>query len=163
MDDLEAFHSLVAGIDYPMFVVTAGSGRQSSGCLVGFLTQASIDPPRLMVMISKANHTYRVAAASSELVVHFLHEGNLDLARLYGEETGDQLDKLTRSGWEAVPDVEPPVLRGTRGWVAGRIVSRVDAGDHVGHVMTVERARVDGPPGQLGFHAVRDFQPGHPA
>lgn len=161
--DLEAFHSLVGGIDYPMFVVTARDDDGPSGCLVGFLTQGSIDPPRLVVLISKANHTYGVATHTSQLVVHFLHEGNLELARLFGEETGDQVDKFDRWDWESVSGVGPPVLKGTRGWVAGQVLDRMDAGDHVAHVVSVERARVDGPPGQLPFHLVRGFSPGHPA
>ena len=39
MESLDAFHSLVADLDYPMFVVTACDGSERAGCLVGFLTQ----------------------------------------------------------------------------------------------------------------------------
>ena len=87
----EAFHALVAGVEYPMFIVTTAAGDERAGCLVGFATQGSIDPPRLVVMLSKANRTYEVAQRAQELVVHFLHERNRGLAALFGEETGDEL------------------------------------------------------------------------
>ena len=43
------FDAFVGGLDYPVFVVTAAHGEERSGCLVGFATQASIDPPRMLV------------------------------------------------------------------------------------------------------------------
>lgn len=164
MAERDAFNRLVTGVDYPMFVVTAGGGKEVSGCLVGFATQASIDPPRLVVMISKANHTFGVAARSPRLVVHFLHEANGDLAELFGGQTGDEVDKFGRCDWSPLPPDGPPVLAGTQGWVSGRVVERLDAGDHVAHLLTVERACVEGPARrQLSFQATRGLVPGHPA
>jgi flavin reductase (DIM6/NTAB) family NADH-FMN oxidoreductase RutF len=158
----EAFHALVSGSDYPMFIVTAAADGRRSGCLVGFATQASIDPARLLVMISKVNHTFEVAERASSLVVHFLHENNVDLARLFGEQTGDEVDKFENCEWKRGPD-GTPVLLGVRGWVAGGILARLDAGDHVAHVISVTDAALDQPGRQLGFQAIRGMHPGHPA
>jgi flavin reductase (DIM6/NTAB) family NADH-FMN oxidoreductase RutF len=158
----EAFHTLVSELDYPMFIVTAAAGGQRSGCLVGFLTQGSIDPVRLLVMISKANHTSGVAKQAETLIVHFLHEGNRDLSELFGEETGDEVDKFAACSWKMGPG-GAPVLLGVRGWVAGPILSRMDAGDHVAHLVEVTEAGLDQPGRQLGYQALRGFVPGHPA
>lgn len=159
----DSFNDLVSSIDYPMYVVTAAAGEDRAGCLVGFATQASIDPPRLLVLLSKQNETYRIAQRSSTLVVHFLHAGNRDLADLFGEESGDWTDKFTRCRWRAGPD-GVPVLDGVRGWVAGHMLSRFDAGDHVAHLLETidaETSAADAPP--LTFQAVKDMRPGHPA
>src|SRR3982750_801842 len=67
-----AVHELIDELDYPMLIVTAAAGGQRAGCLVGFATQCSIDPPRMLVCVSKANHTYRVAVDADVLAVHFL-------------------------------------------------------------------------------------------
>ena len=157
-----AFDSLVGAIDYPMFVVTASNGRERAGCLVGFATQASIDPPRMMVMISKKNHTYRIAKSAERLVVHFLGADNLELARLFGEQTGDDVDKFSRCEWTPTAD-GLPVLRGTLGWVACRVLDRFDAGDHVGHLVEPNYGEATGEEPQLGFQAVTSLQPGHAA
>lgn len=162
MTDDEAFQSLVSGTDYPMFVVTTAAGGRRAGCLVGFLTQASIEPPRLLVLISKANHTYRVARDASMLAVHFLGRSNETLAGLFGEATGDETDKFTACEWHDNGD-GVPVLEGTRGWASGHILDRFDCGDHVAHLIDVSRAEVDSAGGHLTFQAVRDLSPGHPA
>ena len=46
------FNELMSVLDYPMLIVTARAGDERDGCLVGFATQASIDPPRFLVGIS---------------------------------------------------------------------------------------------------------------
>jgi flavin reductase (DIM6/NTAB) family NADH-FMN oxidoreductase RutF len=162
MPAMEEFHALVSTIDYPMFIVTAASKQARSGCLVGFVTQASIDPPRVAVLISKINHTYPVAMGSDELVVHFLGRHDRDLASLFGEATGDQIDKFAACEWDQTAR-GTPVLRGTRGWVAGPVLERLDAGDHVLHLVGVDSARLQREDDQLGFQAVRELHPGHPA
>jgi flavin reductase (DIM6/NTAB) family NADH-FMN oxidoreductase RutF len=158
----EAFHTLVSELDYPMFIVTVAAGGQRSGCLVGFVTQSSIDPARLLVMISKANHTWTVARQAETLIVHFLHEGNQKLSELFGEQTGDEVDKFAACSWKMGPG-GAPVLLGVRGWVAGTVLSRMDAGDHVAHLVEVTEAGLDQPGRPLGYQAVRRFHPGHPA
>ena len=59
----EAFEAIMSDVDPPSYVVTAADGDDRAGCLVGFATQCSIDPPRFGVWLSKLNRTYRVAAA----------------------------------------------------------------------------------------------------
>lgn len=46
MTHSDAFDEITAAINYPMFVVTTRHRAERSGCLVGFATQTSIDPPR---------------------------------------------------------------------------------------------------------------------
>ncbi len=162
-EDVPAFESLVGSMDYPMFVVTVNAGGERSGCLVGFVTQCSISPPRLMACLSKRNHTYRVAAGSETLALHFLGAGDMDLARLFGEETGDDVDKFAHCDWDPGP-AGAPVLHGCRGWVSGRIIQRVDLGDHVGMVVEVADGEARQPSERpLGFDGLRDLEPGHDA
>jgi flavin reductase (DIM6/NTAB) family NADH-FMN oxidoreductase RutF len=158
----ENFHALVSDLDYPMFIVTVSADGERDGCLVGFATQASIEPPRLLVMLSKSNRTCRIAQAASTLVVHFLHENNQSLAKLFGEETGDDVDKFDACDWHEGFRGEP-ILAGTRGWVAGSILDRLDGGDHVAHLLDAYEASTDTTGPQLAFQAVRDLEPGHPA
>lgn len=157
-----AFEGLVGDLDYPMYVVTAFDGTRRAGCLVGFTTQASIDPPRFLVMVSKANETFEVASRADVLVVHFLGENDKDLAELFGEQSGDWTDKFAQCEWKDGPG-GAPVLAGVRGWVAGQVLQRFDVGDHVGHLLEPIEADIagDGPP--LMFKQVIDIDPGHPA
>jgi flavin reductase (DIM6/NTAB) family NADH-FMN oxidoreductase RutF len=157
-----AFHQLVSELDYPMFIVTVSSDSERAGCLVGFVTQASIDPPRLLVLLSKVNQSCNVAENARTLAVHFLNRTNKDLAILFGESTGDDIDKFAHCDWVPGPE-GTPILSGTRGWMTGQIVARMDAGDHIAHLLTVEFAEAAEAGEQLAFQSVRDMNPGHPS
>lgn len=161
MEDPEAvFHQLVAGLDYPMFIVTAEAGGTRAGCLVGFTTQCSIRPVRFVVYLSKKNHTYRVARDASHLGVHVVGAGDHDLAQLFGHETGDEVDKLARCRWRPAAG-GAPVLEGCSGWFVGRIVDTFDPGDHLGFVLEpVEAATAEGLD-SVGFQALKGIEPGH--
>jgi flavin reductase (DIM6/NTAB) family NADH-FMN oxidoreductase RutF len=164
MADVEAFERIAATIDSPMAIVTAGADGAPAGCLVGFSTQCSIDPVRYLVCLSRVNRSYRVAASARTLVVHVLHDSAHDrgLARLFGEETGTEVDKFDHCRWSPGPD-GTPVLDGCD-WFSGRIAGHVDLGDHVGFVLEVAEGvaeRTSEP--YLGFVQVRDLDAGNPA
>ena len=156
------FPDLVADLEYPMAVVTCDDGRQHSGCLVGFLSQCSIDPPRMMVWISETNHTHPVALSSDHLGVHLLSSAERDLAELFGSRTGDEVDKFSRCHWHRGAG-GAPVLDDCARWFVGRVLEHRAHGDHTGFLLEpVELSPTGEPwPSQLGFQAVRDLHPGH--
>jgi flavin reductase (DIM6/NTAB) family NADH-FMN oxidoreductase RutF len=159
---INALERLAADTDSPMAIVTAATpdGRRS-GCLVGFWTQCSIDPPRVLVCISVTNHTLGVAKDSPALAVHWLGEEDREVARLFGGETGDEIDKFERCAWQPGPG-GAPVLDGVKGWIGGRVVERVEVGDHVAFVVEAESGAVrDRSADELGFQSVKDMEPGH--
>jgi flavin reductase (DIM6/NTAB) family NADH-FMN oxidoreductase RutF len=158
-----AYGCLVSHLDNPMFVVTASSEQGRAGCLVGFATQCSIDPPRWYVGISKVNRTFQVASTARLVVVHALGAGNEELARLFGEQTGDDVDKFSLCRWHIGPVRHSVVLTDCPRWFVGEIVDRVEAGDHLGLVLAPVAAECEDHGPQLGFQAVRSFDPGHPA
>jgi flavin reductase (DIM6/NTAB) family NADH-FMN oxidoreductase RutF len=156
--------TLTGALDYPMLIVTTAVGRERGGCLVGFHTQCSIDPPRWAVWLSKANHTYDIALGSSTLAIHFPSVDDLDLAELFGEATGDEVDKFAACEWTPGADGVPLLDR-----IPNRIVGRVrdvvdDGGDHQCFVIDIDDVHQGPRPlRQLGFQSVRGFHAGHPA
>lgn len=161
-DGGSALTRLTARADAPMAVVTAVTPDGArSGCMVGFWTQCSIHPPRVLACISTANHTFPVASGADVLAIHWLADDNRRLADLFGGETGDEIDKFERCSWQPGP-AGVPVLDETMGWVAGPVVQRVDVGDHVAFVIAAEvGAAADASRRELGFQAVKDLEPGH--
>jgi flavin reductase (DIM6/NTAB) family NADH-FMN oxidoreductase RutF len=159
----DAFERLVGHLDYPMFVVTTQTQGNRAGCLVGFASQTSIRPPRFLVGLSKRNHTYRVARDADHLAVHVLSRQHVELARLFGSQTGDEVDKFGRCAWHVGP-YDMPILDDAVAWFVGRVLARFDAGDHVGHLL--EPIAGDAPEsfGDLvTFVDVADVDPGHEA
>lgn len=158
----EAFHRIVTDLDYPMLIVTAAAGEERAGCLVGFATQCSINPLRVAVWMSKANHTFGAARSAEGVVVHVLSAGQRGLAERFGSRTGDDEDKFAGSPWHAGP-FGCPVLEEVERWFAGRVTERLDSGDHLLLVLDVVAAEAGRGawPGQLGFQEVKDLDPGH--
>jgi len=153
---------MMSALDYPMFVITTRAS-EPAGCLVGFAGQVSIDPPRFLVGLSRRNATFRAAQHAGHLAVHLISREKLALAELFGSETGDRLDKFARCSWHDGP-ANMPILDDAAAWFVGRILARVDLGDHVGHLLEPIAGQA---PAELfdwvRFADVRDLTPGHPA
>jgi 5-amino-6-(5-phosphoribosylamino)uracil reductase len=158
-----AFHGVVADLTYPMLLVTATDGDERSGCLVGFSSQSSIDPPRYTVWLSKKNHTYGVATRAKVLAVHFPAREQHALAELFGSQSGDDVDKFASIGAHEGPH-GAVVLDDVARWFVGRIAATVDSGDHVAFELAPIAGEVGAEwSGQLGVTDVQDLRPGHPA
>jgi flavin reductase (DIM6/NTAB) family NADH-FMN oxidoreductase RutF len=160
----QAFESIVGRIDYPMYVVTALVGDERDGCLVGFATQCSIDPPRFLVCMSDKNRTTRLVerGRADAMVVHLVPEEASHIAELFGAETGDDVDKFERCEWTPGPE-GIPVLADCPSWFAGRVLERVPFGDHIGHVLE-PYAGEDAPgAGWFPFSRAKELEPGHEA
>jgi flavin reductase (DIM6/NTAB) family NADH-FMN oxidoreductase RutF len=157
----ETFNAIVGELEYPMFIVTARAGDEALGCLVGFATQTSIDPPRFAVCLSHKNRTFRRGRDAPVLGVHCVPADAGDLAELFGGETGDEVDKFARVDWRDGPE-GVPVLDRCRNWFAGRVLTRLDAGDHdlfLLEPVAGEAAADD----EFTFHRAKRIEPGHEA
>ncbi|RSM91461.1 flavin reductase family protein [Kibdelosporangium aridum] len=156
------FNELLGELDYPMLVVTAaGNGRQA-GCLVGFASQCSIEPPRFMVWLSKKNYTYVVARETDVLGVHVLSTQNTELATLFGTLTGFTADKFSQCRWRTGPE-GVPVLSDCPQWFVGEVLQRFDTGDHEGLLLQPAVVAKSPGAGQTGFQRVKSLKPGNEA
>lgn len=145
-----------------MLVVTVAAGDDVGGCLVGFATQASIDPPRFAAYLSEKNRTYRLARDAEYLGVHFLGPGDEDLAELFGGRTGDEVDKFAEVAWTPGTGGTPMLERCPNRFV-GRVLERHTQGDHVSFLLEPVAAQRGKPVRQLDFHRAKAIDSGHEA
>ncbi len=144
-----------------ILVVTTQADGHRSGCVVGFSTQASINPPRLLVCLSQTNHTFGVAARSDHLAVHLLAHQDRALAELFGGETDDEIDKFDHCAWHSGPQ-QMPILDDAIGWLVGETLERIDLGDHVGYLLAPGASWfADTGDDPLRLSDVMDIDPGH--
>lgn len=156
------FNAVMTGIDYPMFLVTATDGDRRAGCLVGFTTQTSIRPPRMLVCLSVKNRTYRVARDADLLAVHVVEPDDDQIAELFGGETGDDVDKFAQVAWTEGPGGVPLVAACPRRFV-GRVLDSYDLGDHTGFLLDPVAAEGDDDGPAMGIKQASDVDAGHPA
>ncbi|MDQ6818222.1 MAG: flavin reductase family protein [Actinomycetota bacterium] len=155
-----SFTALVSQLDYSMLIVTTALDGERAGCLLGFASQVSIHPPRFLVCISVKNRTFRLATRAEVLVVHFVPEGARDLAELFGGETGDELDKFARCDWSPGPEGAPIVTQ-LENWFAGRVIERLQFGDHWGFLLEPIEGAAGRGDSSLTFHRAKRIEPGH--
>jgi flavin reductase (DIM6/NTAB) family NADH-FMN oxidoreductase RutF len=116
---------------------------------------------RVLVCISKTNRTFRVARGAEHLAVHLVPRTEIELAELFGGETGDDVDKFARCEWE--PGIDGvPLLAACPDRLVGRVLDKVDLGDHVGFVLDPLDASYAGHP-SLTFQDTKNIEAGHPA
>ena len=144
-----------------MFIATVAADGERAGCLIGFATQASIDPSRFLVCLSHKNRTFREGRDAAALGVHAVPADADDLAQLFGGETQDEIDKFARTAWHEGPE-GVPILERCANWFAGRVLGRWDLGDHDAFLLEP----VDGssaPEREFTFHRAKRIDPGHEA
>ncbi|WP_286151414.1 MULTISPECIES: flavin reductase family protein [unclassified Mycobacterium] len=157
------FAGLMSQLDQPMYVVTVQGADGLSGCLVGFASQFSIDPPLFLVGLSEQNHTWRVSHGASHLAVHVIPRAKGELVRLFGEETGDCVDKFAECSWRTGPH-GAPILQDASAWFVGEIATRIKLGDHIGHVLVpVAVSQTSEISGYVSSRDATHLHPGHEA
>jgi flavin reductase (DIM6/NTAB) family NADH-FMN oxidoreductase RutF len=164
MDDpAGALAPFFARVDYPYYVVTVRApDEEMSGCLAGFVTQCSIDPPNFVACISRLNHTLGVAARSSAMGLHLLGDDQVGLARLFGEETGDVVDKFAAVDWR-LGATGAPLLAEVGVALEGTILGHFSVGDHEAFLVRGTRAVAGPGRGLLTHRTSPPLHPGHPA
>ncbi len=156
-----ALDDLMESVDSPLIVVTTSAEGERAGCLVGFHSQASIDPEQYCFWLSKANHTYRVALRADHFAVHFPTTADRELARYFGSRSGSDTDKFAGLDFTVTEDGVPLLADLPNRLLVERVAMLDDGGDHVcttARVASVEVADGFTPlrPSQLG-----DLTPGH--
>lgn len=156
-----ALDDLMESVDSPLIVVTTSAEGERAGCLVGFHSQASIDPVQYCFWLSKANHTYRVALRADHFAVHFPTTADRELARYFGSRSGSDTDKFAGLDFTVTEDGVPLLADLPNRLLVERVAMLDDGGDHVcttARVASVEVADGFTPlrPSQLG-----DLTPGH--
>jgi flavin reductase (DIM6/NTAB) family NADH-FMN oxidoreductase RutF len=92
--------------------------------------------------------------------VHPVPENAEELALLFGGETGDEVDKFSRCAWTPGPG-GAPVLAELENWFAGRVLTRIDFGDHVGFLLDPCEVRETESQEPFTFRRGRWIDPGH--
>ncbi len=146
--DPAAKKTVLRWFTYGMYVVTARDGEETGAFTANWLSQASFDPPLVMVSVEKDSHSLPIIRSSQTFTVNVLESGQRRLAGHFGKKAAKVGDKLA--------DIEHyqtgsglPVLNDALGYVVCRVTDEMDAGDSVvvlGEVIEATVHREDGDP-----------------
>jgi flavin reductase (DIM6/NTAB) family NADH-FMN oxidoreductase RutF len=159
----KVFQKLVGHFDVPMIIVTTAFGEQRAGCLVGFSTQCSIEPPRFLICSSERNFTYSVLQNATHYAVHFITQEHMKLAELFGSVSGSSVDKFKQCGWHKHEETGVPILDDVHQWFVGKILERQKfGGDHMLILCEpIDGEYKDAESAPITFSQVKHLEPGH--
>jgi flavin reductase (DIM6/NTAB) family NADH-FMN oxidoreductase RutF len=96
------------------------------------------------------------------VVLHLLLDGQANPPRLFGEETGDLVDKFASVDWR-LGSTGAPLLVDAAVSMEGRTLGHFSVGDHEAFLMRGVRSVAGGRPGLLTYRSTPPLTPGHPA
>ncbi|MBA61217.1 MAG: hypothetical protein CMJ76_02520 [Planctomycetaceae bacterium] len=124
-----------------LWVVTAADSEHRGGLLATWVSQASLDPARPVILAGLApNHyTTELVRNSGQLVVHLLNSDQSDVAWNFCRDSGRERDKLASCELETTfPDI--PVLASCHSFLLGRVFACVETGERTYFWADIEQA-----------------------
>jgi flavin reductase (DIM6/NTAB) family NADH-FMN oxidoreductase RutF len=132
-----AFDALVHGV----YVITTRLGDKVNGMTASWVAQVSLSPLLLMVSVAPARYSHDLIVESGIMAVNVLKEGQVDLGKRFGFQSGRRTDKFAgleyrRAGTGA------PILPQAYAYFDLKLVKTVTAGDHSLLVGEVVEAKI---------------------
>lgn len=145
--DPQAKRAALRMITYGLYVVTVVHRDDRGAFTANWLSQASFEPPLVMVSVERDSHSLPLIRASGKFAVNMLEAGQRELAGHFGKKTRHAGDKLANIAHHA-SETGLPVLDDALSYVVCAVTGEIDAGDSAVVVGEVIEAGVlrDGTP-----------------
>ena len=113
-------------------MVTSSSAEARGGLLATWVSQASLDPekPVLLAGLAPNHHTTRLVQESGILAAHLLTQDQQELAWNFARDSGRTRDKLAACEL-AESDSGIPILQACHSILVGSVFAKVETGDRV--------------------------------
>jgi flavin reductase (DIM6/NTAB) family NADH-FMN oxidoreductase RutF len=132
-------------LTYGLYVVTAADGTSVAAGSVNWLSQASFEPPLVMVAIKKDSGLHAIVAGSDALAVNVLAARQKEMASAFFRSTQVKDGKLNGYAFELGPKTGAPLLLDLPAWFEARVTDAVARGDHTVYLAEVINAGLRDP------------------
>lgn len=118
--------------------VTVVTTQDPQGKYVGFTASSflsvSLNPPLILVSLSKSLSTYDVFSSSDYFAVNILAHDQQHLATTFATKSLDRFEGLRTT----LSNTGNPVFPCVSAWIDCKVVERIDAGDHTLYLGSIE-------------------------
>src|SRR5919108_1195090 len=126
MSEISAlFHQLTLGV----YVIGVANDGRRDGFTAAWVMQVSFDPLLLALSINPENASYPLLHGGGGFTVNVLKQGDLELARRFGTQSGREHDKLAGLGWRPGRS-GAPVLENALAYFDCELAGSMPSGDH---------------------------------
>jgi Conserved protein/domain typically associated with flavoprotein oxygenases, DIM6/NTAB family len=136
--DAQSFRNALARFASGVTVVTTRLDGTLHGLTVSAFSSLSLDPPLVIICVSRNIQSHDVISQSGVFAVNFLSEDQVELGRRFAGLIDGVVDRF--EGIQCVPSPEDnPLIPGCLGWLDCKVWKTFDGGDHsifVGEVVS---------------------------
>jgi flavin reductase (DIM6/NTAB) family NADH-FMN oxidoreductase RutF len=140
--DPQAKKVALRAINYGLFVLTAADGDELGAAGVNWLSQASFEPPLIMVAVKTDSDTHAIIERTGALAVNVLAEDQLDIGKAFFRTTVVEGDRMNGHRFERGAQTGSPLLVDLPYWFEARVTDTIKRGDHTVFVAEVVDAGV---------------------
>ena len=140
--DPQAKKVALRAINYGLSVLTAVDGDDYAAAGINWISQASFEPPLVMVALKADSDSCAVVARAGTFAVNVLGEDQLDVAKAFFRSTVVEDGQLNGYGFDPGPATGAPLLTDLAYWFEARVTDTVVRGDHTVFVAEVVDAGV---------------------
>jgi flavin reductase (DIM6/NTAB) family NADH-FMN oxidoreductase RutF len=141
--DLQAKKSVLRQITYGLYAVTAAQEGERGVFTANWLSQASFEPPLVMLSVELESSTLPLIRASGYFTLCPLGEGQRELAGTLGRPKARAGDKfIALEGGVLTTEAGTPALSDALGYVVCQVRGEMPAGDSVVILGEIVEARV---------------------
>ncbi|MFA5883578.1 MAG: flavin reductase family protein [Acidimicrobiia bacterium] len=140
--DPQAKKVALRAINYGLSVLTAVDGDEYAAAGINWISQASFEPPLVMVALKADSDSCAVVTRAGAFAVNVLGEEQVDVAKAFFRSTVVEGDTLNGYRFEPGPATGAPLLADLAYWFEARVTDTVARGDHSVFVAEVVEAGV---------------------
>ena len=128
--DPQAKKVALRAINYGLYVVTASADGEVAAAGVNWLTQASFEPPLVVVALKTDNDSHRLVEATGAFAVNVLGADQLDIGKAFFRTSTVEGNTINGYAFEPGPETGSPLLTDLPYWFECRVTDSVPRGDH---------------------------------
>ncbi len=143
--DAQARKQALRMFTYGLYVMTAASDDAVAAGTVTWLSQASFEPPLIMVAVRGDSGLHAVVEQTGEFAVSIVAEGQKEMAAAFFRPAQITDKAINGYSFEPGPETGAPLLLDAPAWIEARVTDAVKRGDHTVFVAQVINAGVRNP------------------
>jgi len=143
--DFEAKKTALRMISHGLYLLTVEYEGRYNASTVSWLSQASFDPPLVMIGIKGNTLTHDMVQGSGQFALNILAVDQTDMAKAFFKHAEYQAGKLSGYAFEPGPATSAPLFLDAPAWFECKITDAVTHGDHTVVVAEVVEAGVRDP------------------
>jgi len=120
---------LLTRITTGVYVIGVAHAEKRNAFTAAWITQVSYSPTLIALSINPDHASYPLLAGGHGFTVNVLRQGQLELARHFGTQSGRDLDKLAGIGWRHGL-TGGPILADALAFLECRLLQSIRTGDH---------------------------------